>query len=163
MGELDLLESRKLETGISGVFLQPLAILPAAGGPVLHMLRSGYALMPPECEAFGEIYFSQVDVGAVKAWKRHKRQNQLFAVPMGKIRIVLYDGRPDCASHGQLAVIELGRPDDYFLLSIPAGVWYGFTGISAEPALICNYANIAHDPEEAERMAADSPVIPYNW
>lgn len=163
MGELDLPESRKLKTGISGAFLQPLAIIPTAGGPVLHMLRSGYALMPAGSPPFGEIYFSQVDAGAVKAWKCHKRQNQLFAVPMGKIRIVLYDWRPESPSCGQMAVLELGRPDDYFLLSIPAGVWYGFTGISAEPALICNYASMAHDPDETERLPVDSPWFPYNW
>lgn len=163
MGDIGFSESRKMETGISGVFLQPLAIIPAEGGPVLHMLRSGYALMPEAGAQFGEIYFSQVDTGAVKAWKLHKRQNQLFAVPMGKIRIVLYDGRSCSPSCGQKAVLELGRPDAYFLLSIPACIWYGFAGISAGPALICNYASVAHDPEEAERLPPDSPLIPYSW
>lgn len=163
MGQIDLPESSTLETGISGVFLQPLAIIPAAGGPVLHMLRAGYALMSAGAPPFGEIYFSQVDTGAIKAWKRHKKQNQLFAVPMGKIRIVLYDGRLESSSFGQKAVLELGRPDAYFLLSIPYGIWYGFKGISAAPALICNYASIPHDPDEAERLPADSQEIPYNW
>ncbi len=149
---------------IEGVFLHALKVIPAQGGPVLHFLRKDSPIFktlgffPP-----GEIYFSEIEPCAIKAWKRHKLQNQLFAVPWGAIKIVLYDGRPKAQSYKTLLELKLGRPDNYALLRIPSGIWYGFRSLNGESALICNYADRAHDPEEAERLPPDSSLIPYSW
>ena len=156
-------EAETLATGIAGCFLQPLSIIATPCGPVLHMLNQSYALMPEFPTGFGEIYFSEIYADCVKAWKRHKKQAQLFAVPAGEIRIALYDARPDSSTKSALAVLRLGRPDNYRLLSIPPGIWYGFQCLSPTPALICNCANLAHEPDEAERLAQDSNLIPYKW
>lgn len=163
MGEKGMEEGRIEETIIKGVLALPLKIIPTDGGPVLRMLRPESPLMPNFCDTVGEIYFSEVYHGKVKAWKCHKRQMQTFAVPMGKIRIVLYDDREHSVSRGALLDMELGRPDAYRLLRIPPGVWYGFQGISAESALICNCVDLPHDPAEGMRKGADDESIPYQW
>ena len=103
---------------IAGATLTPLKVIDTQGGPVLHMLRAD----SPAFRAFGEVYFSEVEPGAVKAWKRHKRMTQNFAAPVGRLRVVLYDARPDSPTRGTLAVREPGRPDAYALLTIPPGV-----------------------------------------
>ncbi len=157
------IEKEKFATAIAGCFLQPLAIIETQGGPVLHMLNQGYALMPYFPHGFGEIYFSEIYPASIKAWKRHRQQQQLFAVPAGRIRMAIYDGRPASSTEGELVALELGRPDHYSLLAIPPGLWYGFQCISATPALICNCANLPHDPGESEKLAQDSPLIPFSW
>lgn len=151
------------DVGIAGALFQPLKIIPAPGGPVLHMLRPDSPLLPDFQAGFGEMYFSEVLPGAVKAWKRHSRQTQHFAVPCGLLRIALYDDRPASITRGRLCELILGRPEHYGLLRIPAGVWYGFTALGKAPALICNCADIPHDPAEGERLPADDPAIPYAW
>lgn len=151
------------DVGIAGALFQPLAVIPTPGGPVLHMLRPHWPLLPDFATSFGEIYFSEVLPGAVKAWKRHRRQTQLFAVPRGLLTIVLYDDRPASSTRGALCELALGRPDHYGLLRIPPGVWYGFTALGGEAALICNCADIPHDPAEGERRPPDDPGIPYRW
>ena len=125
------------DMGIIGVCFQPLKIIDTPGGPVLHMLRPDSPLRPGAGTAdgelhLGEVYFSEVLPGAVKAWKRHRRQTQYYAVPHG-------------------------------LLRIPTGVWYGFTAAGDGPALICNCADLPHDPEEGEHLPADTKDIPYSW
>ena len=150
-------------TGINGALLQPLQIIPTPGGPVLHMLRQGSALLPDFGAGFGEIYFSEVLPRHVKAWKCHCRQTQHFAVPSGLLRIVLYDDRPNSATKGVLCRLLLGRPENYALLRIPTGVWYGFAAVGTAPALICNCADIPHDPHEGQRLPVDTPSIPYCW
>ena len=75
-------ESLARDAGIADALLQPLAAIPTPGGPVLHMLRPGCALWPEEGRV-GEVYFSETLPGHVKAWKRHTRQTQRFAVPVG--------------------------------------------------------------------------------
>lgn len=157
------MEGPVISTGIDGALFQPLKIIAAQGGPVLHMLRAGAPLLPDFSGAFGEIYFSEVEPGSVKAWKRHTRQTQLFAVPVGRLRIVLYDGRSASPSRGALVERRLGRPDDYGLLRIPPLVWYGFMAEGESPALICNCADIPHDPAEGERLPFDAAAIPYRW
>lgn len=157
------MEESLIQTGIEGALFQPLRVIPTPGGPVLHMLRAGSPLLPDFSGGFGEIYFSEVFPGAVKAWKRHTRQIQLFAVPVGLLRIVLYDDRPASSTRGALVARRLGRPDDYGLLRIPPLVWYGFTAEGDAPALICNCADLPHDPAEGERLAPDAAAIPYAW
>ena len=156
-------ETTARDVGIEGALLQPLGVIDTPGGPVLHMLRPGSALLPDFSRGFGEIYFSEVLPGHVKAWKRHTRQTQHFAVPSGLLRIVLYDDRPDSATRGVLCELALGRPEHYGLLRIPTNVWYGFAAMGEAPALICNCADIPHDPDEGRRLPANDPSIPYQW
>lgn len=148
-----------IPTGMDGVELFPLKIIPTDGGPVLHMLRND---SPFFC-SFGEVYFSEVEAGAVKAWKRHNLQTQIFAVPVGRMKIVLYDSREGSSSKGKVREIVLGRPDAYNLLRIPCGVWYGFTALDGKTALLCNCADLPHDPHESERKLSDSSDIPFSW
>ena len=144
---------------VEGAATLALNIIPTQGGPVLHMLRAD----SPFFAGFGELYFSEVEAGAVKAWKRHSRQTQCFAVPSGQLKVVLYDDRADSSTHGICCEVLLGRPDNYRLLRIPPLVWYGFTSVGSTPALICNCADLPHDPAESLRKDAKDPSIPYHW
>jgi dTDP-4-dehydrorhamnose 3,5-epimerase len=137
---------------ISGVLLTPLREIADARGAVLHMLRADDAAFT----AFGECYFSEIVPGAVKAWKRHLRQTQNLAVPVGRVRFVIYDARATSPTCGCIEAIELGRPDAYARLTIPPFVWYGFRGIGTQPALVANCADLPHDPEESEAVAIDA-------
>jgi len=117
----------------------------------------------PEFTTFGECYFSEMIPGAVKAWKRHREQTQHLAVPIGRVRFVIYDDRELSPTNGSLEVVELGRPDHYNRLRIPKGLWYGFTCLSDQPALIANCTDEPHDPTDTELRAEHDPRIPYHW
>ncbi|MBI2494081.1 MAG: dTDP-4-dehydrorhamnose 3,5-epimerase, partial [Candidatus Rokubacteria bacterium] len=43
------------------------------------------------------------------------------------------------------------------------GVWNGFTGLGAAPAIVANCATIPHDPDEIVRIDPFSPKVPYRW
>lgn len=146
-------------TSIDGVCFQELAQIGTEGGPVLHMMRSDSPLF----RGFGEVYFSEVLPGAVKAWKLHRLQTQHFAVPAGLIEVVVYDGREDSPSRGKIESFLLGRPDHYRLLRVPPLVWYGFTAKGDSPGIMANCADLPHSPGESDRIPADSPLIPYSW
>lgn len=149
----------KIPSQIAGVIITELRQISDARGAVLHMLRCD----APEFTNFGECYFSEVLPGAVKAWKRHRVQTQNLAVPVGYIRFVIYDDRENSATCGNLQVLKLGRPDAYFRLQIPPGLWYGFSCLSVTPALLVNCADLPHDPNESEVRSANDVAIPYLW
>lgn len=143
---------------IEGIQIVSLRQIPDERGKVMHMLRcdsKGF-------ETFGEIYFSCVYPGAIKAWHIHKRMTLNYAVPWGHIKLALYDDRPESATRGQVQEVFLG-PDNYCLVTIPPLVWNGFKGIGDTMAIVANCATLPHDPEEIERRDPFDPAIPYNW
>jgi dTDP-4-dehydrorhamnose 3,5-epimerase len=144
---------------IEGVGIQPLRQIPDERGSVSHMLRAS----DPYFRGFGEIYFSTVYPGAVKGWHLHRRMVLNYAVPSGRIKLVLYDPREGSATRGELQEIFLGE-GFYALVQVPPGVWNGFKGIGVTPALVANCASIEHDPDEILRMDPHhNDVIPYDW
>lgn len=142
---------------INGVQSIPLRVISDDRGAVLHMLRND----SPHFSSFGEVYFSEINPGIIKAWKRHLRMTQYFAVPVGRVLFVLQDNRPNSPSYGATQEVILGRPDAYSLLIVPPLIWYGFKGVAENSSLITNCSNLSHDPSESER--ADSGPIAYEW
>lgn len=144
---------------IDGVATVALRELADEYGAVLHMLRND----APDFIKFGECYFSEVLPGAIKAWKLHREQTQNLAVPVGRVRLVIYDDRAGSSTRGSLQVQTLGRPDAYLRVQIPPGLWYGFACMGSTPALLANCADLPHDPTESERKSVFDPSIPYDW
>ena len=97
---------------IEGVRITPLRRIPDDRGCIYHMLRSD----DDHFEQFGEIYFSMIHPGVVKAWHLHKEMTLNYAVIVGTIKLVLFDDRPASATRGELQEIYVGeqgiRPGD---------------------------------------------------
>lgn len=143
---------------IEGVIIKPLKKMPDERGCIYHMLRGD----DPIFEKFGEIYFSIVYPGVIKGWHLHKKMTLNYAVPVGMIKLVLYDDRENSPTKGNLLEIFIGE-ENYMLVKIPPMVWNGFKGIGIKPAIVCNCATIPHDPEEIARKDPFSNDIPYDW
>lgn len=143
---------------IEGVGIFPLKVIPDERGKVMHMLKS----TDPHFESFGEIYFSCVYPGVIKGWHKHSRMTIHYAVPVGMIKLVLYDDRADSATRGQVDELFLGE-SNYCLVRVPPFIWNGFKGVGAAPAFVANCASIPHDPDEIERLDPLNNDIPYDW
>ena len=153
-----MLESVDSGNDIEGLIVSPLKQIVDARGKVMHMLRCDSAMY----HKFGEIYFSQINPGVVKAWKKHFKMTQNIAVPIGCVDIVLYDDRYMSKSCGLVNKFEIGE-NEYNLIQIPPLVWYGFKAISDIPALVVNCTDLPHDPEEVIRYNKNDTRIPYQW
>lgn len=143
---------------IEGVLTVPLIIFSNESGQVLHMLRSD----SPFFQKFGEIYFSTVNPGKVKGWKKHLKMTQHFAVPAGNIKLVIYDNREFSQTQGNIEEIDIGTYN-YQLVIIPPLVWYSFSAVGTVPAIVANCADMPHDPEEMISINPDTSEIPYRW
>jgi len=140
------------------VLVHPLTQIPDERGKIMHMLRAD----APHFEKFGEIYFSTVYPGVVKAWHLHKEMTLNYAVVSGIIKLVLYDDRADSPTRGEVMELFLGE-GNYSLVKIPPMVWNGFKGVGVAPAIVANCATIPHDPNEIVRMDPFDNAIPYKW
>jgi len=143
---------------IDGVVVSPRRVIPDERGKVIHMLKR----TDPEFDHFGEIYFSAVNPGVVKGWHLHREMVIHYAVPVGLIKLVLFDDRVDSRTRGELNEIYVGQ-DNHCLVKVPVGVWNGFMGCGTTPSLVANCASIPHDPDEIERLDPHVNHIPYVW
>lgn len=128
-------------------------------GAVYHYLNNsdeGY-------RGFGEAYFSLINPGIVKGWKLHKNRHQNFCVPFGEIKLVVFDDRTNSVTRGVIEEIVLNDSDNYFLLSMPSGLWYSFKGIAEKTSLLANIIDHPHDNSESENLPLLNKIIPYSW
>ncbi len=144
---------------VEDMHIVPLRRIDDERGAVQLMLKS----TDPHFQGFGEIYFSTVFPGVVKAWKYHRRMWANYACVVGRIRVVLYDDRPDSSTQGSLAEVELDARENWSLLAIPPRVWHGFQGLGDPESILANCASEPSDPEELERRRPNDERIPYRW
>jgi dTDP-4-dehydrorhamnose 3,5-epimerase len=143
---------------IQGVQVIALKRIPDERGTIYHMLSS----RDPHFQQFGEIYFSSIYCGVIKGWHRHRDMTLNYACIFGRIKLVLFDERPDSSTCGELMEVFLG-PDNYSLAVIPPGVWNGFKGMSDPCAIVANCCTHPHDPSRSERLDPFQNHIPYDW
>lgn len=147
-----------MDSVIDGVVIKPLKRIPDERGCIYHMLRSDDSVY----EQFGEVYFSSVHPGVIKAWHLHKEMTLNYAVICGKIKLVLYDDRKGSSTKGNLIESFIGE-ENYCLVKVPPMIWNGFKGIGTKTAIVCNCASIPHSPTEIQRLDPFSKSIPYDW
>lgn len=141
---------------IVGVIVTPQKRIPNPKGDILHVMKrsgAGYA-------GFGEAYFSTVHDKVIKGWKRHRRATLNLVVPVGAVRFVIYDDRPDSATKGSFDDLILGG-ETHVRLTVPPGLWMAFQGRSEGLNLLLNIANEEHDPCEADNINIED--IPFAW
>ena len=127
-------------------------------GKVMRMLRAD----DEEFTKFGEIYFSFTYPGVIKAWRKHKKMTLTYASISGKIKLVLYDDRNNSPTKGNIEEFFLSD-ENYFTITIPPLIWYGFKSIDNISAIIANCTDLPHSEGEIERKDYNDPSIPYNW
>lgn len=144
---------------IEGVQITSRKIIPDDRGKIMHIMKSS----DQEFNTFGEVYCSTVYPGIVKGWHMHKKMTLNYVVLKGNIKFVLYDDRPESKTYQQIQEIIIGE-NQYVMVTVPPFVWNGFKGIGLEEALVINFTDIPHDPEEIVRMDPhQNEIIKYNW
>lgn len=130
----------------------PLKRISTPGGDVMHALKAS----DTRFNGFGEVYFSWIEQGAIKAWKCHQQTSMNLVVPLGNVRFVFYQAGAEPAFR-----VEVIGEAQYARLTVPPRVWFGFQGLSDPRSLLMNVANLPHDPNEVLRKSVEE--IQYEW
>ena len=135
---------------VNDILITQLKRIQVAGGDVLH----GMKCSDPGYVDFGEAYFSIVEGGFIKAWKRHLRMTLNIVVPFGSVLFAFVD------KEGRVREEVIGE-NRYVRLTVPPGIWFGFQGLHSPYSALLNIADISHDPLESERKSVGE--INYSW
>jgi dTDP-4-dehydrorhamnose 3,5-epimerase len=139
---------------IKDVVITYLNVINTPGGNVMHAMKGssiGY-------KGFGEAYFSEIEKGTIKAWKRHKNMTLNLVVPIGEIRFVLFDDRKVSNNQFQEVVVSKGN---YCRLTVPPMIWMGFQNLSNDSSMLLNIADMEHNPNEIDKKSIKQ--IEFNW
>ncbi len=143
---------------IDGVKVVPLRRIPDERGLIMHMLKRN----DPHFIEFGEIYFSCGYPGVVKAWHIHKEMTLNNACIVGMMKLVLYDGRPNSPTKGNLMELHIGE-QNYCLVQIPPGITNGYKAYGEQMAILANCASMPHDRNELIYIDPFNNDVPYDW
>ncbi len=136
---------------IEGIQVTELNIIPTEGGCVMHGLKRTEASFG----GFGEAYFSCIEAGKIRGWKKHREMTLNLIVLLGKIRFVFIDGRCNYDPINTDDIV-LSPDQNYSRLTVPPGVWMAFQGIEHPKNILANIATIEHDPTEADQVTLDT-------
>jgi dTDP-4-dehydrorhamnose 3,5-epimerase len=145
---------------IDGVKVKKLKVIPDERGRLMEILRVDDEMF----EKFGQVYMTTAYAGVVKGWHYHKKQSDNMAVVKGMMKIVLYDGRKDSPTFGEVNEFFAGDHNPV-LIHIPPYVFHGFKCVSAEDAMVINTPTEVYryaEPDEFRIHPHDND-IPYDW
>ncbi len=145
---------------IRDVAIKKLRVIPDERGRLMEILRSDDELF----SKFGQVYVTTAYPGVVKGWHYHKKQTDHFAVISGMIKLVLYDGREDSPTKGEINEFFLGEHNPA-LVKIPQLVYHGFKCIGEQEAICINIPTEVYDYDKPDEFRVDphKNEIPYNW
>ena len=135
---------------MDGLILTPLKEIYNPKGNILHVMKKnddGY-------NNFGEAYFSFINKGEIKSWRKHSIMTLNLVVPIGIIKFVIFD-----ESKNKFFSIELSQ-NNYQRLTLKSGLWIAFQGLS-DLNIILNISDIKHDPKES--ISKQLHEIKYEW
>jgi len=133
--------------------LTQLKIIESEKGAVYHALKRTESSF----FEFGEAYFSFVNKGAIKGWKKHKKLTMNIIVPVGVIKFVVCHFSSDKPIFSEYI---LGPGTNYSRLTVPPGYWLAFEGLEDINCLL-NVADLEHEKLEADNISLNE--IKYSW
>lgn len=143
---------------IGNVTLTTLKHVEVTNGDVYHGLRASEETFV----GFGELYFSRIDYGRVKGWKKHTKFTLNLTVPAGQVRFVVFSSDPATGLPAALVgEYCIGADQNHQRLTVPPGYWVAFQGFEQSLNVIANVIPEEHNPAEAENI--EITAIPYDW
>jgi len=145
---------------IDGVKVKKLKVIPDERGRLMEMFRCDDEFFTK----FGQVYLSTTYPGVVKGWHYHKLQADNIVCVKGMLKLVLFDGRENSATKGEVNEYFLGE-NNPLLVQVPKGVYHGWKCISENEAFVINCPTEPYNYSQPDEYRLDphSSEIPYQW
>jgi dTDP-4-dehydrorhamnose 3,5-epimerase len=144
---------------IEGVVVKELVTHPDERGFFREVIRK---TDPIFADGFAQLSHSLMHPCVAKAWHIHKTQIDWWYVPIGVLKVALYDARSDSPTKGVWQELFMGGEHGYSVLKIPAGVAHGCKAIGGTAHLLYVTSNV-YDTGEEGRIPFDDAEIGYDW
>ncbi|MDZ7360859.1 MAG: dTDP-4-dehydrorhamnose 3,5-epimerase family protein [candidate division KSB1 bacterium] len=144
---------------IEGVEIKDLVTIPDERGFFREIIRKTDAFF---VEGFGQLSHACMYPGVAKAWHIHKVQTDWWYVPIGNLKLVLFDKRPHSSTQGELQTIFMGENYPTKVVKIPPGVAHGCKALGGVTHLFYVTSSV-YDPNDEGRIPHYDNAIGYDW
>jgi dTDP-4-dehydrorhamnose 3,5-epimerase len=103
--------------------------------------------------------------GRIKGWGMHKQSVDRYVAGLGRLRVVLFDGRVESPTHERIAQFHFGSESPGWL-RIPTGVWHASHNYGDGEAVFLNFPTEPHDyadPDKYRLDPYDRSKIDFDW
>ncbi len=107
-------------------------------------------------------YFWTMKPKVAKGWALHLEHSDRYCIVNGEMLTVLYDGREDSATFGQVFEVFLSERRRRMLV-IPEGVWHADLNLGETDVLVVNFPTMKynHAKPDKYRLPLKNDLIPY--
>ena len=132
------------------VILTPIERIKIEGGDVIKNIKAGDL----GYKNFKETYYSFINFGKKKGWKKHKEMTLNLTCPFGEVNFILSEDLEDFES------ITL-NDKNLFRITIKPGIWLAFEGLNKPLSIVNNVADMIHNEDEIDRKKLNE--VKYFW
>jgi len=150
---------------IAGVRFRPTRPVPHEDGHVTEVARASWEILDLPLV---QVHISTTFPGRVRAWGLHPGGTDRLFVVSGLLKIVVFDGRRDSPTCGQLNEFVVSEKNPGLLI-IPPCLYHGWKNIGTSEAIIINMPDKLYDYEQPDALdlpwdsEAANRLIPYKW
>lgn len=152
----------RIQDPIDGVLVREVKnVCKRQGGVLTELFRRDWDLGDG---AIDQVFQNILEPGEISGWHAHLNTTDRIFVNWGRMRIVLFDARPDSPTHGRSNEFHFGT-DRPALVIVPPGIWHAVQNITSRPAALINLVDQAYDYSDPDhwRLPIDTPAIPYRF
>lgn len=150
---------------IAGLRFRPTRPVPHEDGTVAEVARIAW----PELDLpLTQVHITTTLAGRTRAWGLHLRSTDRLFVVSGLVSIVVFDGREDSTTFGQINEFKVSARNPG-LLVIPPRLYHGWKNIGLDEAFIINMPSSEYDHEQPDALDLpyESPrareLVPFRW
>jgi dTDP-4-dehydrorhamnose 3,5-epimerase len=153
--------ARPIDSAIADVVHEPLRRLVDHRGSLIEAINANDDFWSAPVV---HLEYVTIAPGRVKGWGVHRKGADRYVVADGPLRVVLFDGRVESATHGRFAQFHFSR-EAPGRLYIPAGVWHANHNYSEHEVTILVFPELTYDPADPDKYRVDphSGSIPFDW
>src|SRR3984893_8947588 len=138
---------------IHDVQVRPTRPVPHEDGHVTEVARASWDIIG---EPIVQVHITTTFPGRVRAWGLHEASTDRLFVVRGLVSIVVYDGREDSTTYGQVNEFRVSERNPG-LLVIPPNLYHGWKNIGVDEAFIINMPS-----EQYAYEGPDALDLPYD-
>lgn len=110
------------------------------------------------------IYQFTILPGIVKGWAKHLKKDDRIFVTKGRVRVGLYDDRPESPTYkltNDIYLSDLHRS----LIVIPKGVYHALQCVGSDEAMCISMPTVAYEYDDPDvyRLPPDTDLIPLSF
>jgi len=153
------------QAAVEGVKFRPVRPVPHEDGTVAEVAR---AVWPEIDLPILQVHITTTLPGRIRAWGLHRGSTDRLFVVRGLVSIVVFDGREDSPTYGQVNEFRISERNPA-LLVIPPNLYHGWKNIGIDEAFIINMPSSQYEHEGPDALdlpyesAQAQQVVPFRW